>query len=106
MNLSFQSLRDANIARVTDYESMPGGIDTWNPLEWAGALGGEAGELLNKCKKLRRGEDVPLEAIAEEIADVVIYADLVAARFRLDLAAEVAKKFNVVSERIGSKVRL
>jgi hypothetical protein len=40
------------------------------------------------------------------MADVVTYADLLAARFGIDLGLAVAAKFNEVSERVGSDLRL
>ena len=34
----------------------PGGLEEWSPLEWAGAMAGEAGEACNAAKKLKRLE--------------------------------------------------
>lgn len=44
--------------------------------------------------------------IADELADLVIYADLLAERLEIDLGAAVVRKFNKVSERVGSNIRL
>lgn len=44
--------------------------------------------------------------IADELADLVIYADLLAARLCIDLGGSVAKKFNIVSKERGSKIKL
>jgi NTP pyrophosphatase (non-canonical NTP hydrolase) len=44
--------------------------------------------------------------LAEEIADTVTYADLLAAHYGIDLAAAVADKFNRVSRRQGFPDRL
>lgn len=99
--ITFENLRAANEARC---EPSFHAIDAWNPLEWAGAMAGEAGEACNKAKKLRRGEAIdPLE-IGKEIADTVIYADLLAQRLGLRLEDLVANKFNEVSIRVGSDV--
>lgn len=59
----------------------------WNPLEWAGAMCGEAGEAANVAKKLRRlqdgcavnnpGHEELVRELGEELADVVIYAALI-----------------------------
>lgn len=46
------------------------------------------------------------ENIGKELADVVIYADLLAARLGISLGDAVRKKFNEVSERVGSDVRI
>jgi NTP pyrophosphatase (non-canonical NTP hydrolase) len=53
-------------------------LNDWTVLEWCGSLCGEAGELANKAKKLRRGQNVSVDELAEEIADTVAYCDLVA----------------------------
>lgn len=106
--LSFDSLRAVNVTRC---EGAFFPIDEWSPTDWACALAGEVGEACNLVKKHRRGDfsedDVGFRfAVAEELADVVIYADLLAARLGIDLASAVREKFNVVSERRGSSVRL
>lgn len=46
------------------------------------------------------------QAIADEAADIVIYLDLLLARADLDLGEAVRRKFNVVSDRVGSDVKL
>jgi hypothetical protein len=78
--LSFEDLRRANTRRMPDFDAAypdgAGSMAHWTPLEWAGAACGEAGELANKCKKLRRGQPIPLNEIGDEVADVVIYLDL------------------------------
>ena len=70
-------------------------------------LGGEVGELLNLIKKLIRlrksitgtkeTEEDLLKAIAEELADVVISADLLAGDLGISLDTEVPKKFDKTS---------
>jgi NTP pyrophosphatase (non-canonical NTP hydrolase) len=44
--------------------------------------------------------------IGKELADVIIYADLLAARLGIDLGIAVANKFNEVSERVRSDITL
>lgn len=44
--------------------------------------------------------------IGHELADVVIYLDLLAARLGIDLGAAVIEKFNMTSQKIGSKEKL
>lgn len=113
--LDFDFLRSQNVARCEDVFHS---LHRWNPLEWAGALAGEAGEAANEAKKLRRLDDADrsldtekqrqehIDRFVEELADVVIYADLAAARVGQDLGAAVVAKFNKVSEKRGSRVRL
>lgn len=113
MGLNLESLRKANVERC---EEVFHPLNDWTPTDWATAMGGEAGETLNKVKKLRRLDDAdkamdtPEERkricalIAEEIADTVIYGDLLAARLGIDLSAAITEKFNKVSEERGSTV--
>ena len=103
MALSFDNLRKANVKRCKKSFHK---VDEWTPSDWACALAGEVGEACNLIKKLRRGEDIPLEDIAKELADVVCYADLLAARLKINLGKSVVNKFNEVSGRVKSKVRL
>lgn len=113
--LSFRSLRRVNLERCEDVFH---GLDRWSPTDWATAVAGECGEACNEIKKLRRLDDAdssidtPAErerlrlAIGKEIADLVIYADLLAARLDIDLAAAIIEKFNEVSEKRGSSFTL
>ena len=108
--LSFERLREANISLV---EEVFHPIAEWSPTDWACAAAGEMGEACNLVKKMRRNmvtvESYPLqfrEAILEELADTVIYLDLLAERLGLSLADAVRKKFDHVAAKNGSKVRL
>ena len=62
-------------------------------------MGGECGECLNFIKKMRRGEKIPIESVAFELADIIIYADLLAARLNIELDKYIVKKFNKVSKK-------
>ncbi len=113
--LNFDQLRDANVRRC---EEVFHAINDWSPTDWATAMAGECGEACNEVKKLRRldgadaKDDTPYErqrlrrCIAEEIADLVIYADLLAARLGIDLAQAIVRKFNEVSDKRNSTVYL
>ena len=108
-------LRFANVKRC---EEVFHPLHHWSPTDWACAMAGEAGEVCNAVKKLRRladgtntakdpqTESECLKAIGSEIADTVIYLDLLAARLGLDMSYEVECKFNEVSRRMNSSVRL
>ncbi len=76
-------------------------VHEWSPTDWACAVGGETGELLNKIKKLRRGDTIPLIEVADEAADIVIYLDLLCHRMGIDLAEAIRRKFNQVSTEKG-----
>lgn len=105
-DLNFATLRGVNESRCNEV-FFP--LHHWSPTDWACALAGEAGETCNAVKKLRRLNDGvntakdpqnysdAVSAIAKELADTVIYADLLAARLNIDLAAAVIDKFNEVS---------
>lgn len=100
---TLEQLRYVNVERCNgSFHS----LDRWTPLEWAGAICGEAGEMANLCKKLRRGEDIDTAAIGKELADIIIYSDLLAALLGIDLCRAIRSKFNEVSERVNSPMRM
>ena len=113
--MTFKELRDKNVERC---EQVFHPLDGWTPAEWAVAMGGECGEVLNAIKKLRRLDDGTNTAkdpqtkedaisdIADELADLIIYADLLAARLDIDLTKAIRSKFNKVSHRMNSSVLL
>jgi len=101
--LSFFELRAANVARCAEFGH---GVEDWSPADWATAVAGELGEAFNLLKKRRRGEPINNSDIAHELADTVIYLDLLASRLGIDLGAAIRQKFNIVSERRGLSVRL
>lgn len=101
--MRFSTLRLQNLER--NNESFPTCSD-WSATDWATALAGEVGELCNFIKKHRRGDVIEVADIGKELADVVIYADLLATYFNLDLAWYVVEKFNEVSKRVGSTRKL
>lgn len=92
--------------------------EPWSGADWGNALAGEVGELCNVIKKVRRWETGASRAyntpnmltlnqmLAEEIADVFLYLDLVAYHFGLDLYPVIRRKFNDVSEIQGFPERL
>lgn len=101
--LTFEELRLANVERC---EQSFHPCDDWTPSDWFMATAGELGEAGNLLKKVRRGEPQQRGAIADELADTLIYLDLLAHRLGIDLGEAVRSKFNVVSDRVGSEVRL
>lgn len=114
--LSFRTLRQANQARLPQFKnskgkpahSTPDGSD-WSLGEWVCAVTGEVGELANLLKKVKRGDftlDDVRQDISDELADVVIYLDILAKRCDVDLSSAVESKFNRVSERVGSNIRI
>lgn len=104
--LDLTTLRQINSSRSDEWETRDAAAADWNLAEWGCALAGEVGELCNLLKKDRRGDDVPQAAIAEEIADVAIYLDLLAYKAGIDLGEAIRAKFNQDSERRGFEQRL
>ena len=105
--ISFDNLRTANLNRFNDFgDKYPYNPNSWGLTEWAVAIAGEAGEMCNLVKKRNRGQDIPAAELGKELADMVIYIDLMAHALGFDLGELVKEKFNEVSGRIGSEVEL
>lgn len=114
--LTFAELRQANLRRLPLFRnargelahSEPDGSD-WRLSQWCNAVTGELGELANLIKKVER-RDMSLaearSAIADELADVATYLDILAYRAGVDLGAAVVSKFNRVSARVGVPVTI
>ena len=117
MPLTFDQLRETNVKRCNTAFNHHG-LYEWTPTDYGCALAGEVGEACNFVKKLRRLDGRPATTelaesrdalryeIGKELADVVTYCDLLAARLHIDLGQAVAHKFNEVSARVGSPLTL
>ena len=110
--LTFAHFRAANVARCIKWH--PEGIASWSPSDWLTAVTGELGELASLLKMRNRERDglpgnkfSPTDKmIADELADVLTYLDLLAAVLGVDLGAAAVAKFNEVSERVGFPDRI
>jgi NTP pyrophosphatase (non-canonical NTP hydrolase) len=72
-------------------------------------MAGESGEACNLTKKMLRGDksiDKHRKDLAKELADVITYTDLLAAAADIDLEKAVIQKFNEVSDRKKSNIKL
>ena len=105
---TYATLRAANEARQREWDA-----DSRITLAYRGnELGGEAGEAQNVIKKLERerlgirGSRATVGQLAEELADVVICADLIAMGEGIDLDAAVRNKFNLTSQQNALRTRL
>ena len=102
--ISFDDLRNATTARHHNSES-----DGWTLNDWMTALVGEVGEAANIMKKVRRG-DISLDEarpyLSEELGDIQTYLDILAYKLDIDLGEATRDKFNKVSQRVGSDVKL
>lgn len=116
--LTFKQLSTVNAERAARWHPDFPGTGSWTLADWSNAVCGEAGEMANVVKKIRRVEtgvapgpdDPPVEQLwdmlADEIADTIIYLDLLATVAGLNVGAAVARKFNRVSIRQGFPDRL
>lgn len=102
-------LRDATIRRQAEWCSNGENPDlSFRAME----LAGEVGEACNVAKKIERerhgwrGSRATLNDLAQEIADVVICADLMALAAGIDLMAAVRAKFNATTDKVGLTVKL
>lgn len=114
--LSFYTLRVANKARLPQFKNAkgepahtePDGSD-WGLGDWVTAVTGELGEAANIIKKVKRG-DLSLEearqSLADEFADIVTYLDILAMQLDIDLGEATMEKFNKVSKRVGSSIKI
>ena len=98
--LTLQALRDANRLRQEEWCKGKNPDASFRAVE----LAGETGEACNVVKKLERerhgwaGSRDTAAHLAEELADVIIAADLLAERYGINLSDAVKAKFNATSE--------
>lgn len=113
--LTFNTLRSANRKRLPMFKDKQGRLchtrddaKDWTPSQWMQAVMGELGELANLRKKIERGDFPPekqaevQQMLADEIADVGCYLDLLALCLDIDLGAAVMHKWNEISKRVGA----
>lgn len=117
-DLTFAAVSAANIARCRRWHpDFDDEHPQWIGSDWSNAMAGEAGEVCNIVKKLRRDDlgiqqaaadtrDALLGKLADEIGDVFLYLDLLAQFYGLDIDRCIAGTFNRVSDREGFPERL
>jgi NTP pyrophosphatase (non-canonical NTP hydrolase) len=107
--LTFNTLRRASLVRLPLFQDAKGrachekadGSD-WSPAQWLQAAVGEIGEYANLRKKVERGDMTlaeALPALSDELADVVIYLDLLASQLGIDLGQAVMSKWNATCDK-------
>lgn len=121
--LGFDQLRHTNAMRRERWQGKPVPIEdgdtslraAYDLVFVSNELCGEAGEAANFVKKLARNlagavGGLPVsqvrDKIAEELADTVICADLLAQVCGIDLALAIRQKFNATSAKHGFPERL
>lgn len=109
--LTFNTLRQANIKRLPLFRDAKGRTchtgtgEDWSPAQWLQAVTGELGEYANLRKKVERGDftlEEKREDLGRELADVVIYLDILAYQLGIDLGQAVMSKWNETSEKVGA----
>ena len=93
---------------MSDFESMKAKVKQFtidrdwdqfhNGKDLAIALSGEAGELLNAFL-WKKPEDVKIEKVREELADVFNYAFLIADKYNLDIEEIMDEKLRINGEK-------
>lgn len=97
MSINLKALRRANIARIPRFKNKLGervhnddGSD-WSLEQWFAAMMGELGEVIDADLKLAAQwtrfipDGSALDELAKEIADVVVYLDILAYQWRVEL---------------------
>lgn len=120
--LTFRELQGINAQRVKRWHL--NGTEEWTPLEWAGAMCGEAGEAANAAKKLKRimagmqniNTEEGREAldtiekakrkIAREVADTIIYGVLLIDQCGVSAEEIIREVFNAKSIEYGFPERI
>jgi len=128
--LTYQALRIANRARMPLFKNATGETKhserDWTVSDWALATAGETGELAevllhytlmsmalgkaeNIMKKMRR-QDFDVRSakneVADELADVAIYLDMLADKLGIDLGEAIMHKWNKKSRQLDIPLRL
>lgn len=108
--LTFEQLAQMNASRLVKWHKGT----AWSTSDWVTAVTGELGELASLVKMMNRTRDglpgnkfdVTTQMLADELADVVCYLDLLSTSLGISLGKAVTAKFNAVSERMGFEERL
>lgn len=109
--MNLRQFSQANRERCESPDGFNHELSDWSLSDWMTAAFGELGEAANVVKKLNRvrdgipgndeTEDELWEALADEIADTIIYLDLLAQSQAIDLSAAIIDKFNRTSAKVG-----
>ena len=92
MTLNFQELQRA-CAEMADSTAFPHGLRDWSLTQWTNALAGETGELCNFAKKVERDEVNYDVDMGKELADIVIYAAIIAEYIGVNLHQKFCSAF-------------
>ena len=114
--LTFEKFSKANCKRCEAADGFNHRVSDWTSAEWLAACIGELGEVAHVVKRMSRQRDNLAQVeysdeklksmLAEEIADTIIYLDMLAHSQEINLGEAIKKKFNQKSEEIGSGIFL
>jgi NTP pyrophosphatase (non-canonical NTP hydrolase) len=94
-------------ALVSRFNSTGDQLGDWSESDLGCALAGEVGELCNNLKKRRRkAGSVTKKECGKEMADVLSYLLLLAEKMNIDLGKATIDKYNEVSKRRKSNLRM
>jgi len=110
--MQFKDFTRMNVARCEAVNGFRHPLRSWSVELWLTALVGEVGEVAGVIKDIRRlssginhGKDLNAvdlrNDLADELADVYTYLDLLVVACGLDMESILLSKFQKVSERIG-----
>lgn len=100
-----EKLQEVNALRSKEAFNMP--VETTPLWRFAFGLQGETGEVIQDIRKMEEGRvDASNETLGLELADVVIYAELIAAKQGIDLVQCIKDSFNRVSIKKNHDSRL
>lgn len=107
-NLSVNILEKLRVLNPERCKAFGHSVDAMPLTFWATAVAGESGELCNIIKKIERGDKIAnaRDEIGKEAADVVIYLDLLCTKIGIRLEDYIKLKFNEVSDRVKSPIKL
>lgn len=110
-DVTFRAFAEATSKRTTiDFGEALDAMSKYGPEHWALMIQEEAGEVagavIGMLGMKKRKNHLTAVDVGKEIADVVAYCACLAIRCGLDFQEIVRVKFNAVSDRVGSAVRL
>ena len=97
-----QMLCQLRLSELTEKEGSNHGED-WSANDWFTAFIGEAGELANHLKKIRRGDYTLTDKFADiekEYADTLVYFIYLGNKLGLDISEVFVTKWNIIGERL------
>jgi len=104
MDLTFRQLSIVNKMRCKDEFSF---VDSWSFTNWIKWGYDLVKEMELVCNRLIEDSSVKAKKdVGYEIADAIIYADLLCTKLGLSLEECIKDRFNIVSDSVGSTIKI